>query len=181
MAKVNQEFESAPMGARVIAPMIAAAGVVLAAFASNFLFVSRRVSLHSDPTVMVLGTVAPFAGLLVGGVFFLVERSRTSRFRIEENVLVLGRKRHPLEGLVEAVRDPDVLRWAFRKFGNGGLGAIRGRFWSRRLGSFEAFLTGTQNAVVLRWPGKVVAVSPADPEFFIHSARAAAGLPRPAA
>jgi hypothetical protein len=29
---------------------------------------------------------------------------------------------------------------------------------------------------VLRWPGKVVAVSPSDPEFFMQSARQAAGL-----
>ena len=68
------------------------------------------------------------------------------------------------------------MRWAIRIRGNGGLGAIRGRYWSKRLGKFDAFLTGSENAVVLRWPDKVVAVSPADTEFFIYSARAAAGL-----
>ena len=176
MAKVNQEFQSAPAGVRVIAPLFCMAGVVIAAFAANFIFVTKRVSWNAHPAAMILGSFAPLLGLLIGGVVFLVERSRIARFRIEESVLVFGRKRYPLEGLVEAVRDPDVLRWAFRKFGNGGLGSIRGRFWSRRLGSFEAFLTGTSDAVVLRWPDKVVAVSPADPEFFIHRVREAAGL-----
>jgi hypothetical protein len=37
-------------------------------------------------------------------------------------------------------------------------------------------MTDSDHAVVLRWPDKVVAVSPADTEFFIYSARAAAGL-----
>jgi Bacterial PH domain len=176
MAKVNQEFQSAPAGVRIIAPLFVMVAVVTVAFVTNLVFVSKKVSWNTHPTVQILGAFAPLLALLVGGVIYLIERSRISRFRIEENVLVFGRKRYPLENLVEAVRDPKVLCWAFRKFGNGGLGSIRGRFWSRRLGSFEAFLTDTRDAVILRWPDRVVAVSPADPEFFIHRAREAAGL-----
>ena len=37
-------------------------------------------------------------------------------------------------------------------------------------------MTGTEYAVIVRWPDKVVAVSPADTEFFIFSAQKAAGL-----
>jgi len=87
-----------------------------------------------------------------------------------------GRKRYPLEGLVDVARDPGILRWAFKIAGNDGLGAIRGRYWSKRVGKFDAFLTDPEKAVVLRWPGRVVAVSPEDPEFFIMCARSAAGL-----
>ena len=67
--------------------------------------------------------------------------------------------------------------WALKVRGNGGLGSIRGRFWSKRMGKFDAFLTGTENAVVLTWPASKVTVSPADPEFFIHIVRKAAELP----
>ncbi len=74
------------------------------------------------------------------------------------------------------VRDPDILKWAFRTGGNGGLGAIHGRFWSKRVGKFEAFMTDPEKAVVLRWPGRTVAVSPQDPEFFIFTVRKASGL-----
>jgi hypothetical protein len=73
-------------------------------------------------------------------------------------------------------RDREVLHRARKIWGNGGLGAIRGRFKSKRIGKFDAFLTDTDHAVVLRWPDKTVAVSPADPEFFILIARSAAGL-----
>jgi hypothetical protein len=176
MVAVNQVFQSAPMGRRVIAPMVFIAPVILAVIAVNYWFVHRQMPSHTPPVAKVVVSFTPLVALLAMFPVFLYERSKTSHFSIETNCLVLGRKRFPLEGLVDAGRDPDVMRWAIRIVGNGGLGSIRGRFWSKRLGRFYAFLSGTENAVVLRWPDKVVAVSPADPEFFIHSARAAAGL-----
>ena len=103
-------------------------------------------------------------------------RATTARFSIEDNVLVFAKKRYPLQGVVSVDRDPEILRGAVRLMGNGGLGAIRGRFWSKRIGKFEAFMTGTENAVVVRWPDRVVAVSPSDTEFFISCVRSAAKL-----
>jgi hypothetical protein len=119
---------------------------------------------------------APMVPLAFGAAKFFQERSRVSTIRIENSILVLGKKKYPLEGLVEVARDPDVLKSARKRIGNGGLGAIRGRYRSKRLGDFETFLTDPAKAVVLRWPGQAVAVSPADAEFFIYSARSAAGL-----
>lgn len=116
-----------------------------------------------------------FAIVLLGGTF-AYERSVTSKILISENVLILGRKKFPLAGLTGIERDPEVMKRAVKLFGNGGLGSIRGRYWSTRMGRFYAFLTGTENAVVLRWPKAVVAVSPADTEFFIHSVREATGV-----
>lgn len=176
MAIVNQVFPSAPMGRRVIAPMVGVAAVLFAGIAFNALVVARHMPGRASLAEKGVVSLAPIVGLLITVPIFLYERSVTSQFSIEENCLVLGRKRFPLEGLVEASRDPNILRWAVKRHANGGLGAIRGRFWSKRVGSFYAFLTGTENAVVLRWPDKVVAVSPADPDFFIYSARSAAGL-----
>jgi Bacterial PH domain len=173
MATVNQEFPSAPMGRRVVAMMLITFTAFLGGAAASIAVSFNALSAHSTHSARILVSLVPLVGLFVIVAVFLFQRSRTARFRIEENCLVLGRKRFPLEGLVAADRDPDVLRWAFRVRGNGGIGAIQGRYWSRRIGKFDAFLTGTENAVVLRWPDHVVAVSPADTEFFIHCVRSA--------
>jgi hypothetical protein len=175
MATVNQTFQSAPMGRRVYMSIVFAVGLLLVIFAANF-YVAFHKLMHAPIGARFIQALAPLVPLLILLATFQFERSRTAQFRIEDNVLVLGKKRYPLQGLVDVTKDPEVLRRAIRKFGNGGIGSIRGKFWSKRLGSFEAFLTGTENAVLLRWPDRVVAVSPADPEFFIHSAREAAGL-----
>lgn len=176
MPNVNQVFPSAPMGRRVLIASVLAIGALLVFLAFDICFVLIKMPPQAASNARMMQIFLPILPLLVISVFFLSERARISRFSIEEDVLVLGKKRFPLKGLLEATRDPHVMRWAIRKFGNSGLGSIRGRFWSKRLGNFYAFLTGTENAVVLRWPDKVVAVSPADTEFFIYTARAAAGL-----
>jgi hypothetical protein len=176
MATINQEFQSAPMGGRVVFTVVLAFGIVMAAVVFNAVAVAGKLMKGRPTSDRTIVTLAPLVGLLITAPVFFYERSKISRFAIMDNVLELGRKRYPLEGMVAAARDPDVLRWAVRVFGNGGLGSIRGRYWSKRVGKFEAFLTGTENAVVLRWPDRVVAVSPADPEFFISCAKSAAGI-----
>jgi hypothetical protein len=176
MAAVNQEFQSAPMGRRVVLSVALVFGIVVVAVVIDATVVAGKMMRGRTVADRTVVSLAPLAGLLITVPVFLYERSKVSRFAIEENVLVLGRKRHPLAGLISAERDPEVLRWAVRVLGNGGLGAIRGRYWSKRIGKFEAFLSGTENAVVLRWPDRVVAVSPADPEFFITCATSAAGI-----
>jgi hypothetical protein len=183
---MNQEFQSAPMGRCIYRTII---GVL--AFAVFVALVQAAIHFGAWKTGAVpyrdgLFAVArrPLSGLMTGlliTILFMIpafyyERSKVARFAIKNNCLVLGKKRFPLEGMEAAERDPEVLRWAVKVYGNGGLGAIRGRYWSRRLGKFEAFLTGTENAVVLRWPDKKVVVSPADTEFFITCAKSAAGI-----
>jgi hypothetical protein len=175
MAKVNQMFPMAPMGRRVILTLAGVLAVLLIGFAVN-LYAALGVIQHAPMSARILQALAPLLPIAICVASFLWERSRTSQFSIEENVLVLRKKRFPLLGLTSAERDRDVLRGARRRWGNSGLGCIRGSFRSKRLGDFEALLTDPENAVVLKWPGRVVAVSPADPEFFIYSARAAAGL-----
>jgi hypothetical protein len=176
MATINQVFQSAPIGRRIFFGIAFTFGALLVVFGVNFYFAEIRYNPHVAPGPRLLQALAPLVSLLFVVPSLLFERSRISQFRIEDNTLVLGRKRYPLAGLLEVGPDPTILRYAIRKFGNGGLGAIRGSYWSKRVGSFHAFLTDTEKAVVLRWPDKVVAVSPADTEFFMYSVRAAAGL-----
>ena len=176
MATVNQEFPSAPMGRRVVLTTCFAFAVVLAIPVVNLCVAALMSPKHAhlaDSASRAIGSLIPMVFLFFS---FLWERSKASQFSIEDNVLVLRKKRYPLQGLVSAVPDREVMRNARRRMGNSGMGSIRGSFKSKRLGKFEAFVTDPENAVVLTWPDRVVAVSPADPEFFIYSARAAAGL-----
>ncbi len=164
------------MGRRCVRVMLFAFGAIIAAVLFNLFFTARWMGSRSPTSARMITTLAPLVGFLVTIPAFFYERSRVSRFSIAENCLVLGKKSYPLAGLVSAERDPKIMCWAFKKYGNDGLGAIRGRFWSKRVGKFEAFLSGSENAVVLRWPDRVVAVSPADTEFFITCVRSASGL-----
>lgn len=68
--------------------------------------------------------------------------------------------------LQSAAADPEAMKGAVRIFGNGGLFAFSGLFRSRQLGKFRAYVTDPARAVVLRFPDRVVVVSPSDPERF---------------
>ena len=174
MAAVTHEFESAPAGGRMIGKLV----VVLLALAGAMAAVIavQRASGGMPAAARAVSILAPAVALAVMIPMYFLERSRIARFTIEDGCLVLGRRRYPLAGLTEAARDPHVLSWAFRIRGNGGLGAIRGQYWSRRIGKFEAFMTDPAKAVILRWPDRTVAVSPDDPEFFLYCVRSATGV-----
>lgn len=165
----------APMGRLVVLKMALGLVVLLAGFSIN-LYVALGKLQHAHKDVRILQALAPLIPIGIFVASFVWERSRVSQFSIEENVLILRKKKFPLLGLTSAERDRNVLKGARRRWGNSGLGSIRGSFRSKRLGDFEAFLTDTEKAVILKWPGRAVAVSPTDPEFLIYSARAAAGL-----
>ena len=75
--------------------------------------------------------------------------------------------RFDLDGLRSAGADADAFKFGLRTFGNGGLGAFHGYFWSKRMGKFRGYVTDASRAVVLRWENKCVVVSPKDTEYFI--------------
>lgn len=77
-----------------------------------------------------------------------------------------------LAGLERTWRDPQAMRRSTRIFGNGGLFAISGWFYSRTLGRYRAFVTDPSRAVVMRTRSGAVVVSPDDPERFIQALRA---------
>ncbi len=52
------------------------------------------------------------------------------------------------------------MKGSIRTFGNGGLFCFSGRFRNRKLGSYRAFATDPKLAVVLRFPDKIVVVTP---------------------
>lgn len=81
----------------------------------------------------------------------------------------------PLAGLVSVTGEVDAWRGAVRLFGNGGLFAFTGWFWSRRLGRFRAFATDPGRAVMLGYADRKVMVTPHDPQHFIVRVRTLLG------
>jgi hypothetical protein len=78
----------------------------------------------------------------------------------------------PLAGLAEVKGEPDGLRGSVRLFGNGGLFAISGWFWNRRIGRFRAYATDPGRLVLLRYrDGAKVVVTPHDVQHFIVQVR----------
>ena len=78
----------------------------------------------------------------------------------------------PLAGLVSVTGVPGGLGGSVRIFGNGGLFAMAGWFWNRRIGRFRAYATDPGRVVLLRYAdGKNVVVTPDDVQHFIVRAK----------
>ena len=92
-------------------------------------------------------------------------------YAIEPNVLAIRRllwtTRLPLAGLQSAELSPNVMRGSLRLFGNGGIFSITGLFRNRALGNYRAFVTDLKRTVVLRFPKRIIVVSPECPEKFV--------------
>jgi hypothetical protein len=73
----------------------------------------------------------------------------------------------PLQGLRAVSGDEDAMRGSLRLFGNGGLFAITGWLWSRKLGRYRAFATDPARAVILRYANRKILLTPDDVQKFI--------------
>ncbi len=71
-----------------------------------------------------------------------------------------------LAGLESATADPTACKGAFKTLGNGGVFAMSGRFYSRKLRSFRAFVTDPKNSVILKFAKRTIVVSPENPKSF---------------
>ena len=69
------------------------------------------------------------------------------------------------DGLYSAKFEPRAMRWSVR-CGNGGLFSVTGLYWNKRLGVYRAFVTDGRRTVVLRYPGRIVVLSPDSPGEF---------------
>lgn len=101
-------------------------------------------------------------------------------YRLTRDELVVVRRnrqnRFPLAGLQGVDVDREAMAWSIKVFGNDGLGAITGRYRSKRLGAYQALVTDRERAVVLRWPDRCLVVSPDRPEEFAAEIRRRAGV-----
>jgi hypothetical protein len=169
-------------------------GIAVAEFSAPW---SRSLRLLTTSAVVVLLTLA-LGGLLLGPRQSLVGRLATAGaplvvllgtllFMVRGYVLTesgievrrLGWSTDlPFAGLVAVNGEPQGLRGSLRLFGNGGLFAISGWFWNRRIGRFRAYATDPERAVLLRYrDGKKVVVTPDDVQHFIVRVRSLANIP----
>lgn len=72
-----------------------------------------------------------------------------------------------LRELQSVEADPKAMKGSLRTFGNGGLFSFSGLHYSKKLGSYRAYVTDFKRSVVLRLPGRSVVVSPRDPARFV--------------
>ncbi len=114
----------------------------------------------------------------LGAVVALAAGLAVRSYAVEPGAVTVQRlgweTRLDLGGLVSVEADPNAMRRAWRTFGIGGPFAFVGRYHSTRLGAFSAYATDRSRAVVLRWPGRVVVVTPDDPSSFVTAVEAAA-------
>ncbi len=171
----DAEFAPAPTGTRVRLATLVSAVVVLFATTVAFVLIVRD---HNPPPGLVVGAIGVIP---IGfGLGWLTARIRRYRLVGDELRIALQYRtlRFPLAGLVSAAADREAMRGAWKVYGDGGLAAISGRYRSKRLGSFRAYLTDSEHAVVLRWPDRCLVISPQQHSFFVETVCKRAGLPR---
>jgi len=77
--------------------------------------------------------------------------------------------RLPRTGLQSARFDPTATSGSIRTFGNGGCYSFTGRYWSKALGSYRAYITHPKLTVILRYEKSTVVLSPESPEEFART------------
>ncbi|MBN9689658.1 MAG: hypothetical protein J0M24_05415 [Verrucomicrobia bacterium] len=72
-----------------------------------------------------------------------------------------------LAGLSQVEKAPGMFQGFGIKVGNGGFLGFVGWFWTHSEGWFRAWVTDPKRAIRLRFPDRVVVVSPDDPDAFL--------------
>lgn len=141
---------------------------VTSAMASSILAGVALIGLITGPRdewIWQLSMVGLPALILLSAVPFLIRG-----YRIADGELEIQRlgwtTRVSLDGLQSVEVDPRAMERSLRTFGNGGLFCIAGRFRNARLGPYRAWATDPGRAVVLRFPGRTLVVTPDRPQAF---------------
>lgn len=85
--------------------------------------------------------------------------------------------RFELSQFLSATVDANAVNGAIRIFGNGGFFAFTGMYRNSQLGIFRAYATDTKRAVVLRFSGKTLVITPDDPPKFVREIDSRKSLP----
>lgn len=105
--------------------------------------------------------------ILIISAFFIIRS-----YEVKNDILLIQRliwiTKLDLSGLESVETDPKAMKGSIRTFGNGGLFCFAGKFRNRKLGPYRAFATDPKLAVILRFPGKVVVVTPESPTEFVN-------------
>ena len=121
---------------------------------------------NMHPGLVFMIFVLP-ALILCGSIFFLIKG-----YQVSNGILLIHRlgwkTKLDLSDLESATSDPDAMKKSIRTFGNGGLFSFSGKYRNRKLGPYRAFATNPELSVILRFPGRVVIVTPESPTEFVR-------------
>jgi hypothetical protein len=174
----NVSFAPASPGLRVRMMTLLGFSMVLVVFAAMGI-AGWNAGKDDSPWVAWLAmSLAPVISLAV--VTLVWAGARIRAFRLVDGELVIDRlfdhPRFSLQGLESVSSDRAAMQGARKKVGNDGLGAVSGRFRSKKLGLFRAYLTNAEDAIVLRWADRAVVVSPDRGYAFVEAVRERSGL-----
>ncbi len=164
----DETFTPAPAGVRVRVITAIVVVVFIVIMAAQVWFVP-----HSGGADYWIAIFAPLVGVpIVVAVWWF---ARVRELRLEGRELIVVRRGFPvrfsLDGLECCEADRDPLSGARKIRGNDGLGAISGKFRSKKLGDFRAHVSDCEHGVVLRAAAGTMVVSPAQPSIFIDAIR----------
>jgi len=155
------EFE-APWGT-ALKLMSAGASLVLLA-------VPLFLLMEGDRPLVEMAAAVALPVVVLGATLLYTVRGYSLKGNTLQIRRLLWNTRVDLSGLRSATVDPDAMKRSVRVFGNGGLFSFTGRFRSRSLGSFKAFVTDMSACVVLVTDRDTVVISPGSPERFVELA-----------
>jgi Bacterial PH domain len=139
--------------------------MVLIAVATGGALTLERAPLLVSLLMVALPLVILLASLLcmVRG-YVLSEDAIVVRRTVWQTVL-------PLKDLKSVAGDATAMHGSLRLFANGGIFSFTGEFWNRKLGRYRALATDPDRAVVLRYPKRIIVITPHDPQQFIMRVR----------
>ena len=118
--------------------------------------------------IIVIGLVIPISSYLWSPTGYLI---RDQSFVIERPI---GEVEIAIQS-IETVEPLEQLGPTFRKFGNGGLFGVYGKFSSKQLGNFDLYARQNGGMVLIKTPTQSVVVSPGRRDEFIAELRERAG------
>jgi hypothetical protein len=128
---------------------------------------------HFGPPMRAVAVGVPMLLLVVPPIFGVRGYSLT-----QDEILVRRfgwTTRLPLAGLQSVDGKADAMQRSWKLFGNAGFFCYTGVYWSRQLGFYRAYATDPSRAVILRYAGRKILITPHDPQHFIVRARTLAG------
>ncbi len=151
----------APWSNGLVSTTIISSSILLLAITGGALLLSIA------PALAIFSIATCLLGLVVSAVF--VVRGYT----LSEDTLAIKRllwsSRVDMSEIVSATEDSFAMDNSVRRFGNGGVFSICGWFRNLKLGPYRAFATDPKRSVVLRFPDRVIVVTPDSPQEFVRT------------
>ncbi|OQA03149.1 MAG: hypothetical protein BWY69_00628 [Planctomycetes bacterium ADurb.Bin401] len=113
----------------------------------------------------IFGMVILPLTILIISSFFMIRG-----YVLFDNTLIIERlgwqTKIDLSKLATAEVDPTAMAKSIRTFGNGGMFCFAGLFHNKTLGTYRAFATDMRKCVILRFPNRIIVVTPDEPQRF---------------